>query len=71
VKEAVQQKYPLKTAASIDVESCGKSRVLLAGLGNSLHQNNVRYLLNQYAIEEGIDLIDSPFDDFDDDIVDE
>ncbi|PKO04664.1 MAG: hypothetical protein CVU41_15795 [Chloroflexi bacterium HGW-Chloroflexi-3] len=71
VKDALQQKYPLRAAASIDIESCGKSRVLLAGLGNSLHQNNVRYLLTQYALEEGIDLIDSPFDDFDDDIVDE
>ena len=71
VKEAVHDKYPLKAASQIDIESCGKSRVVLAGLGNSLHQNNVRYLLNQYAQEEGIELIDSPFDDYNDDIVDD
>jgi len=71
VRAAVNNKYPLRAAASIDVESCGKSRVLLGGLGDSLHKNNVRWLLNQYATEEGIDLIDSPYDDFDDDIVDE
>jgi len=71
VRAAVNNKYPLRAAAAIDVESCGKSRVLLAGLGDSLHKNNVRWLLNQYAAEEGIDLIDSPYDDFDDDIVDE
>jgi glyoxylase-like metal-dependent hydrolase (beta-lactamase superfamily II) len=71
VRAAVKDKYPLRAAAAIDVESCGKSRVLLGGLGDSLHKNNVRWLLNQYAAEEGIDLIDSPFDDFDDDIVDE
>jgi glyoxylase-like metal-dependent hydrolase (beta-lactamase superfamily II) len=71
VEDAVQDKYPLRAAAAIDVESCGKSRVLLAGLGNSLHQNNVRWLLNLYANKAGIDLIDSPFDDYDDDIIDD
>jgi glyoxylase-like metal-dependent hydrolase (beta-lactamase superfamily II) len=71
VKDAVKDKYPLRAAAAIDVESCGKSRVLLAGLGNSLHQNNVRWLLNLFANEEGIDLIDSPFDDYTDDIIDD
>lgn len=71
VRAAVNDKYPLRAALAIDVESCGKSRVLLGGLGDSLHKNNVRWLLNQYATEEGIDLIDSPYDDFDDDIVDE
>lgn len=71
VRAALKDKYPLRAAAAISVESCGKSRVLLAGLGDSLHKNNVRWLLNQYAKEEGIELIDSPFDDFDDEIVDE
>ncbi len=71
VRAAANDKYPLRAAAAINVESCGKSRVLLGGLGDSLHKNNVRWLLNQYATEEGIDLIDSPYDDFVDDIVDE
>lgn len=72
VQKAVQDKYPLRAASSIDVESCGKSRVLLGGLGDALHKNNVKWLLNQYAKEQGIDLVDSPYDDYyDDDIIDE
>ena len=71
VKDALYDKYPLRAVTTINIESCGKSRVMLGGLGNSLHQNNVRWLLNQYAEQEGIDLIDSPYDDFDDDIIDD
>lgn len=71
VRAAIKDKYPLRAASSITVESCGKSRVLLGGLGDSLHKNNVKWLLNQYASEEGIELIDSPYDDYEDDIVDD
>ncbi len=71
VKEALNSKYPLRAAAAIDIESCGKNRVLLGGLGDSLHVNNVKWLLNEYAQKEGIELIDSPYDDYDDDIIDD
>jgi glyoxylase-like metal-dependent hydrolase (beta-lactamase superfamily II) len=71
VKKALKNKHPLRAAAEIDVVACGKDRVMLGGLGDTLHANNVRWLLAQYAAEAGIALNDTPDDDFDDDIVDE
>ena len=71
VKDAIKARNPLRAAAAIDIESCGKNRVLLAGLGDSLHQNNVHYLLNHYAQEEGITLADYSYDDDDYDYDDE
>jgi glyoxylase-like metal-dependent hydrolase (beta-lactamase superfamily II) len=70
VRKALNEKYPLKAASEIDVISCGKERVILSGLGDTLHQNNVRWLLNKYAREAGIDLVEPPFDDYDDEVVD-
>jgi glyoxylase-like metal-dependent hydrolase (beta-lactamase superfamily II) len=44
-KKASRRKYPLDLLEEIDIESCGKSRVLLNGLAEDLHQNN---LINVY-----------------------
>lgn len=41
VKKASRRKYPLDLLEEIDIESCGKSRVLLSGLAEELHQNNL------------------------------
>jgi glyoxylase-like metal-dependent hydrolase (beta-lactamase superfamily II) len=41
VKKASRRKYPLDLLEEVDVESCGKSRVLLSGLAEDLHQNNL------------------------------
>jgi len=71
VRKALKEKYPLKVATEIDVVSCGKERVILSGLGDTLHKNNVRWLLNKYARETGIELIEPPYDDYDDDVVDQ
>ncbi|OJX46119.1 MAG: hypothetical protein BGO78_04340 [Chloroflexi bacterium 44-23] len=71
VRAALKTNNPLKAASEIDVVSCGKEPVLLAGLGDTLHTNNVRWLLSQYAAEAGFELKDLPVDDYDDDIVDE
>jgi len=38
--------------AEIDIESCGKSRVTLGGLGVELHKRNVVYLYKTLAAEE-------------------
>jgi len=38
--------------AAIDIESCGKSRVLLGGIADDLHKRNVRYLYKNIAAEE-------------------
>jgi glyoxylase-like metal-dependent hydrolase (beta-lactamase superfamily II) len=47
VRRAARRKYPGDMLETVDVESCGKSRVLLGGLAEELHQRNLRALYNQ------------------------
>ncbi|MEW6503503.1 MAG: MBL fold metallo-hydrolase [Chloroflexota bacterium] len=54
VRAAVKRKNPLEVLATIDIESCGKSRVYLGGLAEELHKRNVRFLFKQIAAEEGV-----------------
>ena len=44
VRAAAKKRDPMEALAEIDIESCGKSRVTLAGLGVELHKRNVAYL---------------------------
>ncbi len=44
VKAAARKRDPMEALAEIDLESCGKSRVTLAGLGVELHKRNIAYL---------------------------
>jgi cyclase len=46
VRTAVDKKQPCSTLKSIDIESCGKSRIPLGGLVQRLHQANLEYLYN-------------------------
>jgi cyclase len=41
VKTAMKRKHPTDVLDSIDIESCGKSKVLLGGLAEELHRRNV------------------------------
>jgi glyoxylase-like metal-dependent hydrolase (beta-lactamase superfamily II) len=52
VRAAARRKNPLEALAAIDIESCGKSRVLLGGIADDLHKRNVRYLYKNIAAEE-------------------
>ncbi|MRR30537.1 MBL fold metallo-hydrolase [bacterium] len=52
VRAAARRKNPLEALAAIDIESCGKSRVLLGGIADDLHKRNVRYLYKNTAAEE-------------------
>ncbi len=54
VKKASRRKYPLDLLEEVDVEDCGKSRVLLGGLAPALHANNLRSLYYQMYGEEPI-----------------
>jgi cyclase len=51
LEQAAQQRWDASTLeralATIDLESCGKSRVLLNGLGQQLHRRNVQVLVAQ------------------------
>jgi len=44
VRKASRRKYPYEVLDEIDIESCGKSRVLIGGLAVQLHQRNLRAL---------------------------
>jgi glyoxylase-like metal-dependent hydrolase (beta-lactamase superfamily II) len=44
VRKASRRKYPLDMLAEVTVESCGKSRVLIGGLAETLHRRNLRAL---------------------------
>lgn len=47
VRRASRRKYPRDLLETLDVESCGKSRVLLGGLAEDLHQRNMVSLFTQ------------------------
>ncbi len=47
VRKASRRKYPMDLLKEVDVESCGKSRVLIGGLAETLHRRNLRALYEQ------------------------
>jgi len=47
VRRAARRKFPGDMLETVDLESCGKSRVLLGGLAEELHQRNLRALYQQ------------------------
>jgi glyoxylase-like metal-dependent hydrolase (beta-lactamase superfamily II) len=47
VRRAARRKFPGDMLETVDVESCGKSRVLLGGLAEELHQRNLKALYEQ------------------------
>ena len=52
VRSAARKRNPLEALAAIDIESCGKNRILLGGLAGELHKRNLRYLFKQLEKEE-------------------
>jgi len=51
VKAAAKKREPLEALVEIDIESCGKSRVSLAGLGVDLHKRNVIHVYQHLSDE--------------------
>lgn len=47
VRKSSRRKYPMDLLEEVDIESCGKSRVLIGGLAEELHRRNLRALYNQ------------------------
>ncbi|HEY57968.1 MAG TPA: MBL fold metallo-hydrolase [Anaerolineae bacterium] len=62
VRQAHRRKYPGDYLQEISVEDCGKSRVLLGGLAEALHQRNLRALYRQFYGEPPAT---SPEDEYD------
>lgn len=54
VKSASRKRNPYEQLANIDIDSCGKSRVLLGGLADELHKRNIRFLFKQFAVDEDL-----------------
>jgi cyclase len=52
VRQASRRKYSGDMMAKIDVESCGKSRVIIGGLAEELHQRNLVALYKQLYRED-------------------
>lgn len=55
VRAAARRRNPQDALLTIDVESCGKSRVFLGGLAEELHRRNVRFLYKAIQSEEQIE----------------
>lgn len=51
VKAAAKKREPMEALAEIDIESCGKSRVVLTGLGIELHKRNLMHVYNHLSDE--------------------
>jgi len=54
VKAVARRRNSLELLTTIDIESCGKSRVLLGGLAEELHRRNVGFFYKQITAEEEI-----------------
>jgi glyoxylase-like metal-dependent hydrolase (beta-lactamase superfamily II) len=52
VRRSARRKYPGDLLLTIDVESCGKSRVIIGGLAEQLHQRNLQALYRYFYGEE-------------------
>ncbi len=52
VRRSSRRKYPRDLLETLDVESCGKSRVILGGLAEELHQRNMVSLYTKLYGEE-------------------
>ena len=54
VKKASRRKFPLDLLEEVEIQSCGKSRVLLGGLAPDLHFNNLKALYFQMNGKEPV-----------------
>jgi len=63
VRKASRRKYPLDILDEVDIESCGKNRVLIGGLAVELHRRNLRSLFTKLYGPPNI-RIDEDDDDF-------
>ncbi|MDD5467755.1 MAG: MBL fold metallo-hydrolase [Anaerolineales bacterium] len=69
VRKASRRKFPMDILEEVSVEECGKSRVLIGGLAESLHRRNLVALYRQmYRVEPAASDED---DDYEEDYVDE
>lgn len=56
VKSASKKRNPEEALSLVDIESCGKSRVYLGGLGEELHRRNLKSLYLKFLQEGSSDI---------------
>lgn len=66
VSEASNRRFPLDVLRRVTVQSCGKSRVLMGGLAEELHQRNLVGLFRQMFGRSPESFEDAPDDELDD-----
>jgi cyclase len=54
-RTALRRKNPLEYLSTVDVESCGKSRVSLGGLAKELHNRNINVLYKQLSENQDLE----------------
>ena len=62
VRQASRRKYPMDFLSQADIETCGKSRVLIGGLAEELHQRNL-YALYEHLYDEAPVASEEEFED--------
>jgi glyoxylase-like metal-dependent hydrolase (beta-lactamase superfamily II) len=62
VRKSARRKYSQEVLDEFDIETCGKSHVLIGGLAEELHRRNLRALYRQFYGELPAS---SPVDEFD------
>lgn len=65
IRAANKRKYPLEYLTEVDIESCGKSRVIIGGLAGDLHRRNLRALYTQTFGQPRIRTEEDDEDDYD------
>jgi cyclase len=71
VRRASRRKFPMEILDEIDVEACGKSRVLIGGLAGELHRRNLRALYRQLYGEPPVPSDDDEENDFEEEDLEE
>jgi cyclase len=76
VQDSSSRRFPLDMLERVTVQSCGKSRVIMGGLAEDLHQRNLialfRYLYGKDPIgSEEVHDLDDEYDDYDDNVYDD
>lgn len=62
-RKAIKKRNPAEYLNSINIETCGKSRIYLGGLAEQLHKQNLIWMFKQIAAEEGLPKSEDEYDD--------
>ncbi len=64
VRRSARRRFPMDLLDQVQVEDCGKSRVLIGGLAEELHKRNLRALYRQMYGKQPMASSDEDFEDY-------